>query len=122
MEHCILVMDDNKYVGDVLQEMLQLLNYDVKRSKCGDATFNRYLKKPEHGTSYDLIFLELSYGYDSKEAVRMLQPIDPEVKVVLCSAFCSVNILDYYKTCGISSILVKPFMIDDVKTVLQELL
>jgi DNA-binding NarL/FixJ family response regulator len=52
----------------------------------------------------------------------MLQKIDPQVKAIVCSGYCTDPVMANHRAYGFSAVLSKPYRPHDLSRVLQELL
>ena len=85
---CILVVEDNRTVGQFATEMLHDLGYRTTWAKSADEALDRLVKD---GMPFDLVFSDVIMpgmnGVDLAEAIRRIHPALP---VVLTSGYSSV--------------------------------
>jgi len=57
-----------------------------------------------------------------KEAVQHILNIDPQAKVIVSSGFSTDPVMADYKSYGFSGVVAKPFMVQELSAVLNEVL
>jgi two-component system, cell cycle sensor histidine kinase and response regulator CckA len=57
-----------------------------------------------------------------KEAVQTLLRMDPQVKAIVCSGYCTDPVMANHREHGFSAVLCKPYRPHDLSKVLKELL
>jgi PAS domain S-box-containing protein len=107
----VLIMDDDKMVGEVAEYMLTHLGYEVELCVDGVETVNRYKELQEGGKVVDLIIMDLTIpgGMGGKEAVQEILAIDPEAKVIVASGYSTDPILANCREYGFQAAVTKPF-------------
>jgi CheY-like chemotaxis protein len=116
----ILVVDDEKYITDVIRVMLEQLGYSVLIAESGQMALNMY--KDNQG-KIDLVILDMVMPQSSGgEIFDHLKEINHEAKVILSSGY-SLNdeakeILDR----GCDGFLQKPYDMDILSQKLREVL
>ena len=66
--------------------------------------------------------LTIPGGMGGKEAVQELLKIDPQAKAIVSSGFSNDPVMADYKSYGFSGMVAKPFMIQELEAVLQEII
>jgi CheY-like chemotaxis protein len=119
----VLVMDDEKSVRKVMQEMLEMLGYTVECTINGDEAMALYRKRKEEGIPFDAVIMDLTIpgGKGGKEAVSDLIELDPGVKVVVSSGYADNPVVAHYEEYGFSAVLGKPYRLQELSRVLREL-
>jgi CheY-like chemotaxis protein len=120
----ILLMDDEQIILDVTLEVLKFLGYDVMFANDGAAAIELYKREKNAGAPFDVVILDLSIpeGMGGKEAIRHLREFDPGVKAVVSSGYTNDPVVMDYTGHGFSGKLSKPYKINDMKTILEQLL
>ena len=120
----ILLMDDEQIIVDVTQEVLKFLGYDVMFAENGSDAIDLYKQENEAGVPFDVVILDLSIpnGMGGKEAIQKLREYDPAVKAIISSGYSSDPVVLDFKGHGFSGVLSKPYKINDVKMILDQLL
>ena len=120
----ILLMDDEQIILDVTHEVLKFLGYDVMFAKEGAAALAIYKSEKEKGVPFDVVILDLSVpeGMGGKEAIEHLKALDPGVKVIVSSGYTNDPLVQNFARYGFSGKLSKPYKINDMKTILEQLI
>ena len=119
----ILLMDDEEGIRDVAGKIFRYLNCDVEMAADGEEMVERFLKAHESGRSFDLLILDLSVprGMGGLETMKVLQEIDPDVAAVLSTGFSDDSKVGDLRQLGFFGVLPKPYRIDDIRELLEEL-
>ncbi|MFA6224813.1 MAG: response regulator [Methanoregula sp.] len=120
----ILLMDDEQIILDVTQEVLKFLGYEVMFAREGQAAIEIYKREKNAGAPFDLVVLDLPVpdGMGGKEAIGGLKAFDPEVKAVVSTGYSSDPAVLDFASYGFSGKLTKPYKINDLKIVLEQLI
>ncbi|MEW5800691.1 MAG: ATP-binding protein [bacterium] len=120
----ILFMDDQESLRDMVGEMLVYLGYEVVLAREGDEAVELYRKERESGRNFDVVILDLTVpgGTGGREAVQKMLEIDPEVKAIVSSGYSYDPIMSEYKTYGFSGMVVKPYEVEELSRVLNEVM
>jgi CheY-like chemotaxis protein len=119
----ILVMDDEQIILDVVAEMLQLLGHDVEKVSDGAEAILAYRRAMNAGRRFDVVILDLTVpgAMGGKEAVMLLQQLDPEVKAIVSSGYASDSTVADFKTYGFAGVLSKPYTLHEMEKVIADL-
>ena len=120
----VLVMDDEEPVRETLQAMLDELGYTAECTENGAEAVDLYRKRKEEGKPFAAVILDLTIpgGVGGKEAITTLLKIDPDVKAVVSSGYSTDPVMANYLEYGFSAVLTKPYLLQDMSRVFQELL
>lgn len=120
----ILLMDDEQIIIDVTLEVLRFLGYEVQFARDGAEAIELYAKEKTAGAPFDVVILDLSVpdGMGGREAIGKLRELDPSVRAVVSSGFANDPYVQNYTEYGFLGRLSKPYKINDMKTLLEELL
>ena len=120
----ILLMDDEQIIVDVTLEVLRFLNYEVMFARDGAAALELYKQEKEAGVPFDLVILDLSVpeGLGGKEAIALLKAYDPAVKAIVSSGYTNDTVVQNFMQYGFSGRLSKPYKINDLKQILEQVL
>ena len=116
-------MDDEEMVRKITQTSLEELGYQVECTENGNAAVELYRRRKQEGTPFMTVFMDLTVagGTGGREAISQLLRIDPKVKAVVCSGYGCDPIMANYRKYGFSAALVKPYRLEEVGRVLQQL-
>ncbi len=119
----ILLMDDEQIILDVTQEVLKFLGYDVIFARDGSAAIDVYKREKNANAPFDAVILDLSIpdGMGGKEAIGYLREFDPAVKAIVSSGYTNDPVVMDYVGHGFSGKLSKPYKINDMKAILEQL-
>ena len=116
----VLVVDDEKYISDVTQQMLEQLGYSVLIAESGEMALNIYKKKKEE---IDLIILDMIMPQvTGGEIFDQLKAINEEVKVILSSGYSLNDEAKEILARGCDGFLQKPFDMERLSQKLREVL
>lgn len=120
----ILLMDDEQIILDVTLEVLQFLGYDVQFARNGAEAISLYALEKDAGVPFDVVILDLSVpeGMGGREAVGKLKELDPDVKAIVSSGYTNDPCVQNFADCGFAGILAKPYKINDMKVLLEQLM
>jgi CheY-like chemotaxis protein len=120
----ILVMDDEKSLRKVAERMLHKLGYEVHCVPDGLETIKQYQKGINSGQPFDVTIMDLTIpgGMGGKETIEKLLKIDSNAIAVVSSGYSNDPIMSDYKKYGFSGVVTKPYRIEDLSSVLQDVL
>jgi len=120
----ILVMDDEQVVRDVIGELLRSLGHEVEFAERGETAVMQYTAAMNEGSSFDIVILDLTVrgGMGGAEAVKKLLELDPNVKAVVSSGYSGDAVIADYRKYGFTAYLKKPFDIEKLHRVLNDIL
>ncbi|MFZ1896562.1 response regulator [Methanoregula sp.] len=120
----VLLMDDEDIILDVSREVLRFLGYDAVFAKEGASAVELYEREKEEGRPFDLVILDLSIpvGMGGRETMEKLRSYDPGVKAVVSSGYTTDPVMQDFARYGFSGKLTKPYRINDMKTMLEEMI
>jgi PAS domain S-box-containing protein len=118
-----LVMDDDAIIRDVLGQMLMRLQYDVETVDGGQKAIEAFEKAGKTGNPFGIAFLDLiiKKGLGGKETLEQLLKLKPQVKAIAISGFSDYSERSSLKQLGFVDVLIKPFKLNDLKTVLDKI-
>jgi PAS domain S-box-containing protein len=107
----ILLMDDEEVVRELAGEMLTLLGYRVTLSKDGAEAIDLYRQAQDSGDPFNAVIMDLTIpgGLGGKEAFAVLQVLNPDVRAIVSSGYCTDPIMGDYKKYGFCGVLPKPY-------------
>jgi CheY-like chemotaxis protein len=119
----VLLMDDEQIILDVTLEVLKFLGYDVMFAQDGAEAVRLYAAEKAAGVPFDVVILDLSIpeGMGGKETIAKLLEIDPAVKAVVSTGYTHDPVVQEYSRFGFSGKLAKPYKINDMKDLLENL-
>jgi len=120
----ILVMDDDRLVGQVAVKMLTHLGYHAEVAVDGSETINLYKKSLEMNRPYDVVIMDLTIhgGMGGAEAIKKLLIVDPQVKAIVTSGYSSDPIMANFQQYGFRGFIMKPYILMELKKTLAQVL
>ena len=117
-DRSVLIVDDEIYIRMTLSFALEKLNFSVDTAASGTEALNKLAEK-----SYGLMLLDLRMpGIDGMEVLKRVPEIRPEVKVVIITAYGSVEAAVEAMKLGAVDFLQKPFDPEEVRKLVSSLL
>jgi FixJ family two-component response regulator len=117
-DRSVLIVDDEKNIRLTLALALEKLNIPVDTAVDGEEALKKLAEK-----SYALMLLDLRMpGIDGLEVLRRVPEIRPEVKVVIITAWGSIEAAVEAMKLGAVDFLQKPFDAEDVRELVSSLL
>lgn len=117
-DRSVLIVDDEKNIRLTLALALEKLNIPVDTAVNGEEALKKLAEK-----SYGLMLLDLRMpGIDGLEVLRRVPEIRPEVKVVIITAWGSIEAAVEAMKLGAMDFLQKPFDAEDVRALVSSLL
>ena len=120
----ILVMDDDDFIRELLDEALTSFGYEVDLTIDGDETIKMYNDSLIAGNPYDLIIMDLTIpgGKGGKETILELKVLDPDINAIVSSGYSNDPILSNYEEFGFKGIITKPYNMDILKETIKKIL
>ena len=116
--HAVLAIDEEPVVRDLLNRLLRSKGFSVQAVEDSD----KGLEALTDG-HFDLVLLDLTPpGKSGLEVVKEIQSIDPDVEIVMLTAFASMETAVAATKAGVFDYLVKPFKNDELLLVIKNCL
>jgi len=117
-DRSVLIVDDEKNIRLTLAMALEKLNLPVDTALNGEEALKKLAEK-----SYALMLLDLRMpGIDGMEVLKRVRELRPEVKVVIITAWGSIDAAVEAMKLGAVDFLQKPFDAEDVRALVSSLL
>ena len=120
----LLIVDDEAYILDLLEEMLNRMGYDVTCHDDGKDAIATYQRAFSAGRGFAAVILDSTIpgGMGGYETIAHLQAIDPGVKAILSSGYANAPVMANFAQYGFSGVLTKPYTLERLQEVLQQIL
>lgn len=120
----ILIMEDEESLREVIGDILSLLGYEVGFAGDGTEALVLYKKARDSGQPFDVVLMDLTIpgGMGGETAIKKLLEIDPGVKAIVSSGYSDNSVLTNYNQYGFKGIVVKPYKIERLSRVLDEVI
>jgi two-component system cell cycle sensor histidine kinase/response regulator CckA len=117
---CVLVIDDEDSVREVVKDMLEDAGIRVLEACSGEDGVRLYA---EHATDVNLVLLDLSMpGIGGKQAFRLLKEINRDVRIVLSSGYSESEVTNDLRDLGLVGFIQKPYRYDNLKDLVSSYL
>jgi PAS domain S-box-containing protein len=120
----ILLMDDEKVINDVAIKILTKIGYTAEAVTNGAQAIERYTQTYGTDKAFDAVILDLTIpgGKGGKETIAELREINPDIKAIVSSGYSHDPVMANYEFYGFSSVLQKPYRIEEISQILHTLL
>ena len=120
----ILIMDDEPNLLEIMQEMLSRNGYEVVITMEWQEAVEAYQKAHRSNSPIDLVILDLQERNDQAGilALQQMRNVHPKVKAILCSGWMFHPVMDQYEHYGFQAALTKPFGMQELLKILEEIL
>ncbi len=120
----ILFMDDQQIIRKMAGRILTRIGYRVELTKDGKEAIDQYKKAQELGDPFDVVILDLTVpgGIGGKEAIKRMKEIDSEIKAIVSSGYSNDPIMSNFKQYGFSGVVAKPYDINELSSILNDLI
>jgi DNA-binding response OmpR family regulator len=117
-DRSVLIVDDEIYIRMTLSFALEKLNFSVDTAASGTEALKKLAER-----SYAVMLLDLRIpGVDGMEVLKRVPEIRPEVKVVIITAYGSVEAAVEAMKLGAVDFLQKPFDPEEVRELVSSLM
>ncbi|MEE9146814.1 MAG: PAS domain S-box protein [Candidatus Tectomicrobia bacterium] len=117
---CILFVDDEEMVAEVISTLLEELGYDVVVSTSGTEALEAFRAMPQR---FDLVITDQTMPHMTGEHLtRALRRIRPDIPIILCTGFSHVINAEKARTMGIDAFCIKPLVVRDLAVTIQQVL
>jgi len=114
----ILIVDDEKRMRRILQILLKSQGYEIKLAQDGDEAWGMFQQVP-----YDLVITDLKMpGIDGMELLGLINKQNPDVPVIVITAYGSVDSAVKAMKQGAYDYITKPFENEEIKIVVAKAL
>ncbi|HJV17063.1 MAG TPA: response regulator [Bacillales bacterium] len=111
----ILIVDDQFGIRILLNEVFQKEGYETYQAANGLQALD-IVKK--HGP--DLVLLDMKIpGMDGIEILKRMKVIDPDIRVIIMTAYGELDTIQEAKELGAIMHFAKPFDIDDIRSAVK---
>jgi len=117
---CVLVVDDEDGVRNILADILESAGYTVLRASDGQEAIDVFRRE---GDRIDCVLLDLSMPkLDGEEAFRELRKLRSDVRVILITGYTEQGSFDRLRETGFAGFVKKPASMPDLLAKVAEVL
>jgi len=114
----LLVIDDSRKMLGCLENCLNLLGYSVETALGGKEGIFKI-----ESESFDLVLTDLHMpGVDGMEVIRRTRLINPNLKIIVITAYATIESAVRAMQAGAAHYITKPFKLDEMAVVLERAL
>lgn len=119
----ILLLDDDHNVLKNTSRMIRYLGYECDCAVNGKEAVEKYRTAKDGKVPYQWVMIDLTIvgGMGGKDAIARLLAIDPEVQAIVSSGYSNDPVMAEFRKYGFRGILPKPYSINQLSEVLQNL-
>jgi len=118
MRETILIVDDEKGIRDFLEIYLKKEGYRVNSASSGEEAMKLF-----GNNSYELVISDIKMsGMNGVELLKNIKGINPDVIVLMITAYASVDTAIDAMKAGAYDYITKPFNVDEVKHIIRNAL
>jgi CheY-like chemotaxis protein len=120
----VLLMDGQEMFRDMAGHMFEHVGCEVELAEGGTEAIRLFAEAKEAGKPFNLVILDLTVrgGMGGKDTIKELLKLDPSLKAVVSTGYCSDPVVLGFREYGFSGVLLKPYGIEQLRRTLQELL
>lgn len=116
MKEKILIVDDQFGIRILLNEVFQKEGYQTFQAANGIQALDIVTKHDP-----DLVLLDMKIpGMDGIEILKRMKVIDPEICVIIMTAYGELDMIQEAKDLGAITHFAKPFDIDDIRAAVRK--
>ncbi|MEH7299185.1 response regulator [Neobacillus drentensis] len=116
MKEKILIVDDQFGIRILLNEVFQKEGYQTFQAANGVQALDIVTKHDP-----DLVLLDMKIpGMDGIEILKRMKVIDPEIRVIIMTAYGELDMIQEAKDLGAITHFAKPFDIDDIRAAVRK--
>ena len=117
---CVLVLDDEPLLVDIMERNLVRLGYTVLAFTDSEAALQQFR---QHAETIDLIITDMTMpGYTGAELAKRVLSITPEMPIILCSGFSEYIDDRKAREIGVCEFVEKPVNLRTLATVIRKVL
>jgi len=111
MAHSIMIIDDEKIVGDMAKLSLEKDGFEVETFLNGESALERLQQK-----QFSVVVTDLKMkGIDGLEVLRTVKRLYPGIKVIMITAFANLDVAIEALRDDVHDFFPKPVKIKDLK-------
>ena len=120
----ILILDDEPALLTLLAALLDHLGYETSAARDGAQAVADYAQALREGRPFAAVILDLTVpaGVGGEECLRQLQALDPDVRAIVSSGYCSDPVMANFARFGFRAAIAKPYQLHDLEPVIRGVL
>ncbi len=120
----ILILDDEPALLTLLAALLDHLGYETSAAQDGAQAVADYAQALREGRPFAAVILDLTVaaGVGGEECLRRLQSLDPDVRAIVSSGYCSDPIMADFARFGFRAAITKPYQLHELEEAIHGVL
>ena len=111
----ILVVDDELFICELLEEFISKLGYEVTTASSGEDALSKFRQE-----KFEVVLLDIKMpGMNGREVLRRIKEMDRSTGVIVLSAFGDGVTVNDMLGIGADDFLVKPFELNNLEILLS---
>ena len=116
----ILLVDDEKQIIDIEQQILERLGYKVTPKTDSEEALEEFAAQPDR---FDLVITDMTMPkMTGDQLARRMMDIKPQIPVILCTGFNEAITEEKALAMGIDKFVMKPIIKDDLANTIRTVL
>jgi PAS domain S-box-containing protein len=119
----ILVIDDDEWVRQLAQDILEKSGYNVRAIANGEEAVRVFMDAHDRGEAFDAAIIDLTIpgGIGGKDIIHKLKDIDPGLKAVVSSGYSNDPVMANYEAYGFSGRIAKPYRASELSNIISRI-
>lgn len=120
----VLLMDDEAQIRSLVMSALKVCGYEVETADDGDQALELYRQSLEQHDPFAAVIMDLTVpgGMGGRELIAALRTLDPDVCAIVSSGYANDPIVAEFERYGFRGVVVKPYRVDELCEVVQNVL
>jgi len=120
----VLLLEDNESVIRTTSRLIEHLGHSVVVARDSAESVQMVVDAGREERPFDLLLLDLQIrgGMGGEAVLKRVRSFDPDIPAVVTSGFAEEPAVVHFREHGFIAALVKPFTLDDLRSLIEELL
>jgi len=114
----VMVLDDEEMVGEMVEDSLTRLGYEVSRHTSPQAALDRFSENPDN---YDIVITDMTMPIMTGDIFsRKILAIRPDIPIIICTGYSETIDERRAKQIGIRRFLMKPIIATELASTIRQ--
>ncbi|MHB8790099.1 MAG: PAS domain S-box protein [Desulfobulbaceae bacterium] len=120
----VLLMDDDRMILELTQQMLEFLGHKVVTCTDGEQSLKLYQEAMAQGQPFDLVIMDLTIpgGMGGEKAIKELLLLDPKARAIVSSGYSNDRVMAEHREYGFKGMVMKPYQLEDLDRIIRKTL